>query len=333
LTLEIVPFEPAWIPAAGALLAERHRRDRQAWPALPARFEDPAAAETAVAAAWRRPRVSGVAAVADGRLLGYLLGEIVIAEIWGRTGWVRPAGCALAEGQSLEVIRELYAALGRHWVAFGCFKHFAVVPKADAGLVQTWFGLGFGIEVIHTLVDLDALDLTPASLPDGVAIRRAGPADREILADLSDLIWRELVEAPVWGIHLPEDESRAGWADLADDPTATVWLAMRDGEALGCQGLWEVEEGDDALLVPPRCLTVSVAATREVARRQGIGRALLRHGLREARAAGYRACLTDYRSANLAVARFLPGEGFPAVALRLARGIDPRIAWANWEDS
>ena len=37
-------------------------------------------------------------------------------------------------------------------------------------------------------------------------IRRAGPADRQTIVDLSDIIWRHQTHAPVWGIHLPEQE-------------------------------------------------------------------------------------------------------------------------------
>lgn len=67
---------------------------------LPVRFEDPAAPRLALDKARQRPRAAGVAAFADGRLAGYLIGDIVLDAIWGRSGWVRLAGCALAPGQS-----------------------------------------------------------------------------------------------------------------------------------------------------------------------------------------------------------------------------------------
>ncbi len=329
--MDLVPFHTELIPEAGALLAQRHRRDRTVRPELPVRFEDPAIAQAAVEATWRRPGVSGVAALSEGRLLGYLIGDLVIDHLWGRSAWVRLPGCALAPDQNAELVRDLYAALGRRWVAYGCFFHFALVPTADRALLDAWFALSFGVEQVHGLVNLDGLDLSaPISLPD-VEIRRAGPDDRDTLAELSDIIWRHLAQAPVWGITLPEREAdiRAGYAGLVDDPTATVWLASDRGQAVGFQCYFPAEAADDNLLVSEQCAELSIGGTRESARGQGIGRALTRHGLAHARASGYRTCLADWRSASLLASRFWPRQGFRPVAYRLVRRIDARIAWAS----
>ena len=84
---DIVPFQDKHIDEAGALLAERHRRDRLSLPELPARFMDPAVASAAVAATWQQAGVTGVAALRSGRLVGYMLGRPVIDETWGRSVW------------------------------------------------------------------------------------------------------------------------------------------------------------------------------------------------------------------------------------------------------
>lgn len=328
---EIIPFHTDLIPAAGALLAQRHQRDRAALPELSVRFEDPAQARTAVAAAWQRTGASGVAALNGGRLVGYLIGDLVVDPPWERSAWVRLAGCALAPDQSLELIRDLYAVLGVRWVASGCFAHFAVIPAADPGLAHTWFTLSFGIEQVHALAGLAGFDLVGPADPPGVEIRRTGPNDRDTLAELSDVIWRYQVGAPVWGITLPESEaeSRAGWAELVDDPTATVWLAFYQGEAVGCQGYFPAESFDDDLLIPEQCTYLTVAGTREKVRGRGIGQALTRHGLVHAQTSGYHYCLTNWRSTNLLASRFWPRQGFHPAAYRLVRRIDSRIAWAN----
>ena len=74
---------------------------------------------------------------------------------------------------------------------------------------------------------------------------------------------------------------------------------------------------------------VSSIGTREEARGRGIGRALTRHGLAHARAEGYAGCLTDWHVPNLLSSRFWPPRGFRPVVYRLARRIDPQIAWAH----
>jgi hypothetical protein len=65
---EILPFAEEHLSAAGRLLAERHRRHRDASPLLSPRFEDVATAEAEVTAAWpsqivwlAQPVTSGVA--------------------------------------------------------------------------------------------------------------------------------------------------------------------------------------------------------------------------------------------------------------------------------
>ena len=329
--IDIRPFQDHYIDAAGALLAECHRRDRLRLPELPARFENPAAATAAVAATWQQAGVSGVAALRAGRLAGYMLGRPLIDETWGRSAWVRPAGCALAPDEDAELARSLYAALAAPWVDQGIFFHFAVLPVAGAALLQAWISLSFGIEQVHALADLARLDLKPAPAAPGLEIRRAGPEDRQTLADFSDIIWRHQVQAPVWGIMLPEvvAEQRRGWAELADDANVTVWLAFLDGEAVGCQGYWPAEPGEDDLLTPDSCCELSVAGTRPHVRGRGVGTALTHHGLRQAREAGYSTCLTDWRSTNLLAARFWPRQGFRPVAYRLVRRVDARIVWAT----
>lgn len=331
MNIDVVSFQDQHIEEAGALLAERHRRDRLSLPELPARFMDPAVAAAAVASAWQRAGGDGVAALRAGKLVGYMLGQRVIDETWGRSAWVRPAGCALAPDEDAELMRSLYATLAAPWVDQGVFTHFAVLPVAGPALIHAWFSLSFGIEQVHALADLTQLDLAPALSVPGLEIRRAGPQDRQTLGDFSDIIWRHQVQAPVWGIMLPEvvAEQRNGWAELVDDANVTVWLALLDGEPVGCQCYWPAEPGDDDLLTPEGCCELSVAGTRPHLRGRGVGRALTRHGLAHAREAGYRLCLADWRSTNLLAARFWPRQGFRPVAYRLARRVDQRIAWAN----
>jgi hypothetical protein len=178
---EIIAFDAttAMLPDAAALLAQRHREQRASRPELPARWEDPEAARSLIETLCGREWAAGVAAISDGRMRGYLIGEMVLDELWGRSAWVRFAGSALASGQDPELVRDLYAALADRWVGrFGCHAHFALVPPDDRAVVERWFALGFGIEQVHGLLALDGMDLAPRPFPPGVEIRRAGPQDR-----------------------------------------------------------------------------------------------------------------------------------------------------------
>jgi hypothetical protein len=78
VSFHVIPFNDGLLPQAGGLLARRHQRDRVALPGLPARFEDPAVAREAIRAALQRKQAGGFAALEDGRLVAYLIGDMVI---------------------------------------------------------------------------------------------------------------------------------------------------------------------------------------------------------------------------------------------------------------
>lgn len=114
-----------------------------------------------------------------------------------------------------------------------------------------------------------------------------------------------------------------------NEPEATTWLAFEHQQPLGFQSFYRNPEGDDALFIPPDCAELATAATLATARGRGVGTALAHHGLAHAKAEGYRVVATDWRSTNLLSSRFWPRIGFQPVAYRLARRIDPRIAFAT----
>ena len=336
MPIQIVPFHSEHLGEAGELLAQRHRRDRIVSPELPARFEEPAIARKAIEAALQRKGASGFAALDNGHLAAYLIGDMVIDNLWGRSGWVRTPGCAYSPNADVEIVRDLYAALGARWVGYGLFFHFALIPLADPALVHAWFSLSFGIEQIHGLLDLRALTSAAPAPPPDVKIRKANAGDRHLLAQMSDVIWKVQVQAPVWGVMMPEtvEEFVKGWADLAEEANATVWLALQNGQIVGSYAYdWSAEAADDNLHIPEKCAHMSVVGTREEARRNGIGTLLTHHGLVQARAMGYQFCETDWRSTNLLSSRFWPRRGFRPVVYRLVRRIDQRIAWAKGEVS
>jgi hypothetical protein len=98
--MKIIPFITEHIEDAGTLLAARHHRDRAARPELPERFTRVEDARTAIKAALEKPLAEGVAAVREGRLVGYLIGDLALDMLWGRSAWVRLPGCAVGAEES-----------------------------------------------------------------------------------------------------------------------------------------------------------------------------------------------------------------------------------------
>lgn len=334
MTIDIVPFHEGLLPAAAELLARRHRRDRAAVPLLPARFEEPRTALAAVREVWHKPWTTGAAALRDGRLVGFLMGEVKVDTLRGRHVWMHLGGHALADDLAPEWYGDLYAAAGPDWLAMGAFDHYLMMPVHDAAGLDIWYGLSFGREQAHAMRSLAEPLPDSADVP-GVRVRRATLDDRDVMVEeMSPLLRAHLAGPPVWAGALPEYvwPMREGFAEMLTDDNIHVWLAEdENGRVLGYQAYYPGSPADDNLTISlsERAVLLEVAATRPEARGRGVGRALTRAGLADAAAGGYRVCIADWRTTNIEAARFWPRLGFRPAVYRLTRKVDSRVAWAT----
>ena len=329
---EILEFTGNMLPEAGKLLAERHMRNRQTLPLLPARFEDSQVAKQAITELWKTKLKNGYAAFRDGRLVAYLIGENN-TQSWGRSGYVYLPGYAIADGESPAVLQDLYALLGEDWVKKGCFNHYLYVSAADTDILNALFDIGFGKERVDALLDLNSEAIPSLDEPKNLTIRQAGEGDAMLLGGFSGVIMRALANAPYWHPTMPEDwdDLYEGWSELAADKEWTVWLALDGPHALGMIGFRPEAEAPTQMLVAPSTVYLSVAATHPEARGRGVSTELTQHGLAHAREAGYNVCYTNWISPNFLASRFWPRFGFQDVAYRVAKKVNPMIAWTRNE--
>jgi GNAT superfamily N-acetyltransferase len=329
---EYVPFTSEMIPAAAMLLAQRHTRNREKQPLLPARFEDPQAAGKAVDVLWQRKQHNGYAAFCDGRMVAYLIGETT-TQPWGRAGTVYLPGYAVAEAEHPAILQDLYARLGDDWVKRGCFHHYLYISAQETGVIAALFDIGFGKERVDALLDLRSIDIPEIHEPAGITIRQAGEGDHERVGSLSDVIFRALADAPYWHPTLPEDwdDLYEGWSGLPEDQEWTVWLALEGDQALGTVGFHPEQADDIQMLVGSRTVYLSVAATKPSARGRGLSTLLSWKGLEQARKENYEVCYSNWISPNLLASRFWPRFGFQDAAYRLSKKVNPMIAWTRTE--
>lgn len=335
MALAIVPFAAEHLDGAAVLLAARHRADRTHTPALPARFDDPAAARPVLADMVGRPATSGVVALRDGRAVGYLLGLGLLtpatsraaAFLPPRTGLVPYAGHALDPGEATATLTGLYAALAPAWLAGGFFQHMVMVPAGDARLLGAWHALGFGCDSVTALRSASPVDARDTRL----TIRRATGGDLDVVVHLAEELLRYQAGPPMWFPYLPETEAgeRAYQTELAASPRAAQWLAYHDGRPVGLQDFEPAPDWLSPLLVPEGAVYLPHGYTAPDGRGTGVGTALLAAGLAWAREAGYTHCLLHFLSANVLGARFWLGHSFRPVEHRLSRHVDERIAWAH----
>lgn len=339
MKIEYLPFTNEMIPDAGKLLANRHACNRERLSLLPESFEQSQVAAKAVETLWQEKYKGGYAAFQNGRMIAYLIGQ-TSTNPWGRSGSVYLPGYAVSEEHSPAVLQDLYALLGDDWVRRGCFNHYLYISAADVPVIDALFDIGFGKERVDALLDFRSVTIPEVEEPNGITIRRAGSGDNVHLGSLSNVIFRALAKPPYWHPTVPEDwdDLREGWSELADDKEWTVWLALANDprsnpveEALGTIGFRPEQEADTQMLVSPRTVYLSVAATKPKARGRGISTALSWHGLGEMSKEGYEICYTNWISPNLLASRFWPRFGFQDAAYRLAKKVSPMIAWARDE--
>jgi len=314
--LEVHPFSDEFLADAGALLAARHRAHRAAEPLLPERYEDVDAARAEVASLWASEAASGVVAVRDARVVGFLVGTRNDDAVWGAHVWIEPAGHAAVDAED---VRDLYAAASAAWVEAGRTRHYALVPASDALLVDAWFRVGFGGQHAHGIRETPDVDW-----PAGV--RRAEPRDLDALVELHPLLWRQQDAAPVFAAAPLEDDDEELRRDLADaivNPDFGELVAEVDGRVVGVFVVAPIElsSRNAGLARPEGATLLAWAATRPDVRGSGAGLALTEATFAWARERGYRVVVTDWRETNLLASRFWPARGFRRTFLRLYRSI------------
>ncbi|MGE0541063.1 MAG: GNAT family N-acetyltransferase [Dehalococcoidia bacterium] len=335
MSLTVVPFADHHLEAAAVLLASRQRADRTREPDLPARLTESERAREFLDQSWSLPMTEGAAALRDGRMVGYLLGSVVLPEPTSvmalffapRAAQIGDAGYAAEPDDTAHIYRQLYTAVAPAWLRAGCFTHYVTVRICDDAAHDAWLSLGFGREMVSGVHDL----APPAQQTDAgdTAIVRAGAEDVEVIAHLFRSNLRYHVRSPIFNTYFEEIEPnlRIDVEHLLADPeTSPVWLAQRGVRPVGVINLVPPRP---RMTTPEHAVHLQQGYTEPDVRGSGVATALLAEAFAWARGAGYGRCTINWHTANLAGARFWQRSGFRPVTLGLVRRIDDRIAWAR----
>ena len=323
-TIEVLRFTGDHLDAAAELLAQRQQGLRSLRPELPAVYTEAAGCRELISALLERDGSHGVVARTDAGIAAYLLGFPRYEPIWGRACWSPIEGQAYDRSVGSDVMRDIYAVWSRHFVDHGFFRQYVYAPSDDAALLDTWFLTGFGKMQAQAVRDLDLDPPTGTSF----TVRRVAPEDLDFIEPLLGLIPTGLVKSPAYAISLPGwfAELRGEYAEELANAASLYWLAEEDGQAIGLAGFAVDEPG---VMVPEGAWYLQDAKTAPGARGRGVMRALVAAAFAEARAAGSRYCITDWRTASLPAHRTWTALGFMPTDFRLHRQIDERIAWAD----
>jgi GNAT superfamily N-acetyltransferase len=329
--IELVEMTEEEVPAAGALLAARHARERIRFPLLPPAYEDAERAAETV-----RQTLSfgeGVAARDhEGAVVGYLASfesspdpsSSMARYLPERSATHLVTGHAVADrADPGPTYAQLFAELADRALDRGVTDHVVHVPIGDPAIEAAWVALGFG-----RAAAVAVRDLAPLELPNrtGVEIRAATPAELDVVDRLVDEEAVFHAGSPVFRPYRRDETADAVRAELAaqlaSDDHAFL-IARRDGVDVG---VLSVGPGiGSPLYVPEAAVYIAATAVHPEARGSGAGTALVQEALGWARDHGHRGACLHFSTANRISTAFWTGFGFTPAMVHLRRRLDERI--------
>lgn len=315
----IEPFEEKHIEDAARLFAKRYRLEREHMHLLPSRYEDCSAVVPLLRD--QINRTPGVVAIEDGRISGYLIGQLFLS--WrGRRGVFVPFWAHSGEGESREKIyQQMYAHISSEWIANGCFTHLITALAHDKEVIDTLFWFGFGMAVVDTMRDSGNIQCPVID----VEIRLATLDDLDVIVSLDHELARYLAGPPIF-LAMTEKRSKEYHEKWLSDPLHSMWLALDHGQAVAYMKICPINE--DYLITDEKTVWIQGAYTKENMRGKGIGTALLKQSLTWVQSQDYERCAVDFEGENILAGAFWL-RYFKPICFSLVRNIDKQIAWAH----
>jgi GNAT superfamily N-acetyltransferase len=268
--------------------------------------------------------VPGVAALEDGRLVGFVM-SLLVSNRGERLAYVPDFGHGATVGREYSLYRLMYAEIADRWLANGCFFHGITLYPHEEAAREAWFSLGFGLVVMDALRAVEPVTPMAPAAASGIAVRRAGLEEIDLIAALERGLGRHLSAAPA---YLPMIQGRRseleGWLE---DPKHVLWLAFRKDEAVGYMR-FEPSEGLALPTAAQTTVSITGAFTHKDVRGSGIGSSLLQTGLKWAGRVGYTHCSVDFETANLSGSSFWL-KHFRPVTHSVVRRVSPQLGWAH----
>lgn len=314
MTLKVVPLSEEHLEDAAALACSRYNELRREIPLLPSRY-----AEVSTLLPLLHKIVKsgpGIAAVRQGRLVGFLTGWLM-PSFRGRRAVLSPEwGNAVDTENGRRICEEMYTHISASWVADGYMTHLIGKLPNDRDGIDVWHWLGFG------MIAVDALrDLGPAHGPSAkVDIRRGG---REDIADammLIDALKRYSASAPTFLVQT-EQQDQQYYEEWLINPDNALWLAYDGTEALAFMQHGPASMDTCTIIQDEKTTSITGAYTKENVRCKGIASTLLNRSLEWARGEGYERCAVDFEPMNPLATRFWL-KYFKPVCYTLVRHVD-----------
>lgn len=266
----------------------------------------------------------GVAAVENGRLVGYLVAYGPFKGMFGTWGtgledrFVGVFSPIEAHGVAADapprIWQRMYQAAAEKWAQAGALYHAIALYEHDEAAKAAFFRYGFGQRCADAIRRVEPLAVEP--IP-GVEYRELPPGSSEMVRELRRGLDMHLCQSPCFMCRT--EESRHEWLETVKHRNSRLFAAMEAEKPIAF--IEVTEDGENFVTGHPDMLNICGAYCVPEWRGSGVSKALLDHVLRALQRENVRWLGVDYETMNPTAVGFW-GKYFMPYTASLVRRID-----------
>lgn len=266
----------------------------------------------------------GVAAMDDGRMVGYLCAFGPFKGMFGTSGtgqedqFVGVFSPIEAHGVAGDAPprtwQRLYQAAAEKWAKAGAFYHAIALYEHDEAAKAALFRYAFGQRCADAIRRVEPLGAEPVP---GVECRELPPGSTEVVRHLRIGLDIHLCQSPCFMVRT--EGCRQAWLESVKDRQSRLFAAMAGEKAIAF--IEVTEEGENFISAHPGMLNICGAYCEPEWRGSGVSKALLDFILCKLKGEGVAYLGVDYESMNPTAAGFWE-KYFQPYTASLVRRID-----------
>ncbi len=261
---------------------------------------------------------TGIAAVCDGELVGFLAG-FEIKEMFGKCkGIYSPLyGHGTNKENRSRLYNELYKRTADLWVKNACFTHALTCFAHGKETIDTWFWQGFGLRCVDSIRQVAPISISYPS----IKISKAGFNDIPALGDIHRQHNQYYRKSPIFMPTIEEDpiQDLTEWLKKENHH---LWVAYHNGIPLGYMRIQPSAE--TFVSEHESVMNVTGAYVANSKRQSGVGSVLLGMIQQWLLDNGYSFCGVDFESLNTTGSSFW-NKYFTPYTYSMVRRIDERV--------
>lgn len=261
---------------------------------------------------------SGVAAICDGELIGFLSG-FQVSELFGKCkGIYSPLyGHGAKKEYRKLVYQELYKHAAEIWLKNDYMTHSLTFFAHDRETIDTWFWLGFGLRCIDSIRKVEPIVLSSPH----ITIKKVSLSEVPVLADIHRQHHMYYKDSPLFMPRKDEDPIQDLTQWLSKD-NHHLWAAFQEDKPMGYMKIQP--SGESFISEHQAVMNITGAYVMESERKAGIGAMILGEIQAWLMKNGYPLCGVDFESFNTTGSRFW-NKYFTPYTYGMVRRIDERI--------